>query len=129
MNMDALQPEPLELLDLLQDIIAPFVEQFASRFNPYKKSDSRTATESVDEKMSWRDLSTNLSELSIFLKGYDEQVSPISQELDKAMRQVARSLESTIHGSRIRQVIRIEKPKAPIPTMDVSKISIKHKYL
>lgn len=123
MEMDALQPEPCELLDLLQDIIAPFAEHFTSRFIQSKKVDHRAATGSVDGKVGWLQLNTHLRELFVFLMFHDEQESPISQELFIAMHKVARSLESTIHASRIRQVIKTAK----LPDIVVSRISIKHK--
>lgn len=124
MDMDALQSEREKLLDLLQDIIVPYREHFAIRFNRSKQFDHRTAaTGSVNGNVGWRELNADLRELSVFLEGYGEQESPISPELFDAMQAVAGSLESTIHGSRIRQVIETTK----LPNIDVSEISIKHK--
>jgi hypothetical protein len=136
MNMDALQPElldlpqePYELLHLLQDIIVPFAEHFTSRCNRSHKFKDRTAIRSIDdEKLSWNRLTTYLWELHLFLEEYNQQGSPVSQALYTATHQVARSLESTIHGRRIQQVIKTAKPEALISNKDVSKVSIKHKY-
>lgn len=106
----------MDLLDLLQDIVLPLAEHFASRFIQSKNFEDRTATGSVNGNVSWKELNADLCELSIFLKGYNEQESPVGQELYTAMHQVATSLESTVHGSRIQQVIRTAK----LPDIDVS---------
>lgn len=120
--------EPDELLDLLQDVILPYADHFANRFNQSKKLEDRTATRSDGDKMSWRCLETDLWELHLFLKEYDEQGSLVEEELDTAMHQMARSLERTIHGPRIQRVIKTEKPEAWISNKDVSQVSINHEY-
>ncbi|KAK2593621.1 hypothetical protein QQS21_008669 [Conoideocrella luteorostrata] len=93
-----LPKEPCELLELLQDIIGTLREHLIRRFQ-------NGSLETLDRKH----LNYRLWQLDFNLNGYmDHQQGPISQELYTLAHEVAIGFNSTIHASRIRDILERE---------------------
>jgi hypothetical protein len=90
-------PADFELLLLLKAITVPLIEHFSAR-----SSDENGCQ---NQQLSRKTLIASLWELNLFLAEYCNQVQTSSTQLSTASRQTAKSIESTLHGSRIVQVI------------------------
>ena len=100
--------EPYELLELLESIIRDFSYHFKRRFQ-----------DRSDPQLIRRRLLGELEELDFFLGEYIKQGSPVNKQLDTTARRTAETLKSTLHGNRIRDVLKNERLETRIATGDV----------
>lgn len=104
--------EPYELLELLESIIQDFIDHFKRRFQDSFQDRS-------DLQLTRMRLPMQLAELHLFLSEYIKQGSPVSKEVGGTAHQIAETLKSTLHGGRIRDVLRTERLETRIATAEV----------
>lgn len=104
--------ESYELLELLESIIQDFIDHFKRRFQDSFQDHS-------DLQLTRMRLPMQLAELHLFVGEYIKQGSLVSKEVGGTARQIAETLKSTLHGGRIRDVLRTEKLETRIARTEV----------
>ncbi|KAI9146878.1 Intracellular serine protease [Paramyrothecium foliicola] len=90
--------ESHELLELLHNVIRDLTDHYQQRFK-----------NQADKNLVRMRLIAQLDELNLFLGEYIKQGIPVDKELYTAAYRVAESLKSTLHRSRIQEVLRSER--------------------
>lgn len=113
--LDYLKPpdDRHELLELLHNIVRDFADHF-----------QRRSCNQADPQLVRLKFMGLLYELYLYLDQYIKQGVPVDDELYTAAKQVAERLKSTLHGSRIQEVLRHEKLEAKIAKAEVRSIHV-----